>query len=445
MTTIARLSTRLASGAATPDLLAEEALAAIADGAALGAFITVTAEEARRAAGEAALRWRSGTMRGPLDGIPVTIKDNLDLAGTRTTSGHADGPVAAADAAAVARLKAAGAIIVGKTNMDEGALGAVCDNPHHGRTTNPLAEGHTPGGSSGGAAVSVAAGMVPLAVGSDTLGSVRIPAAYCGLYALKPTAGAIARTGLAPLAESLDTVGLIAASAADLSTGLSILASFDPADPAGVPFAERRGLAGPRGPRLEVGLSTLPGTALDDAVADSLGRAALALASMGADMVPITVPGWDPARTRKDALLVIEAEAAMTHGGAIAADPARYGETFTAMVAYGAEVAAPRLAAAYATLRRAAAGVRHALREVDLILMPTTPQLSFPHAARAPASQGELTALANAAGLPSVQIPVPHRGGLPAGVQLIGPAWSEGWLIPLAGRLGDALAVSGAT
>lgn len=379
----------------------------------------------------------------PAPGRPrLAVKDMIAVKGCLQTAGLAARADvrAAADAAAVARFRRAGYAVLGTTRSDGAGFGTMT-----AAVANPAFPGRAVGGSSGGAAAAVAGGLADIGLGTDTGGSVRIPAAYCGLYALKPTAGAIARTGLAPLAESLDTIGLIAANAADLSTGLSILASFDPADPAGVPFAERRGLAGPRGPRLEVGLSTLPGTALDDAVADSLGRAALTLASMGADMVPITVPGWDPARTRKDALLVIEAEAAMTHGGAIAADPARYGDTFTAMVAYGAEVAAPRLAAAYATLRRAAAGVRHALREVDLILMPTTPQLSFPHAARAPASQGELTALANAAGLPAVQIPVPHRGGLPAGVQLIGPAWSEGWLIPLAGRLGDALAVSGAT
>ncbi len=363
------------------------------------------------------------------------------MAGRCTTGGHAvPAGVTTADALVVARLRQAGAVIVGKTNLDEGALGATTTNPHHGATINPLAAGHTPGGSSGGSAAAVAAGYVPLALGSDTLGSVRIPASYCGLYGLKPTRGAVGRSGIADLAPTLDTIGLIASSAGDLSAGLGVIAGYDAEDIDSASRAERVGTLGPVREPVRVGLVDLPGVDLGDAVRDALGRAVVALTALGAETAEVRLDGWDPARTRKDALLVIEAEAAMLLGGAIEAEPDRFGDDFKAMLAFGQRLSGPRVAGAYATLHRVGVATRRLLREVDVLLMPTTPQRAFPHAAKAPPNQGELTAIANVSGLPAVQIPMPIAGALPAGVQLVGPAWSEPWLLALAARLGAGLA-----
>ncbi|UOM35557.1 amidase [Acuticoccus sp. I52.16.1] len=441
MIDIATLRRSLEAGTATALTLAEEAFARIAAGeGAINAFVSLTEAEAMAAARESAARWAAGAPRGPLDGIPVAVKDNLAMAGTLTTGGHRAPPDAdIADAFAVARLKRAGAVIVGKANMDEGALGATTANPHHGATINPHAEGHTAGGSSGGSAAAVAAGYVPLALGSDTLGSVRIPASYCGVWGLKPTRGAIGRTGIAELAPSLDTIGVLAATAADLMAGYDALCFYDHADVDSVPLAERVAAAGPRCEPPVVGILDLPGVDLDGAVGEALRRAAEALAVLGAEAREVELAGWDPARTRKDAFLVIEAEAALLLGPEIAAEPDRFGTDFRAMLAFGAGLGGPRVVGAAATLHRVGVAARRLLREVDVLLLPTTPQRAFPHTTKPPANQGELTAIANAAGLPAVQIPVPIEGELPAGIQLVGPAWSEAWLVPLATRLGAAL------
>src|SRR6185437_16000097 len=175
-------------------------------------------------------RRRDGVI-GRLDGIPVAIKDNLDIAGWPTRAGlpGRDRP-ATDDAHVVARLRASGAVLVGKTNMDEGALGAATENPHFGPTHNPWKHGWSAGGSSGGAAAAVAAGLAAASVGSDSLGSIRIPASYCGVYALKPTHGEISARGLVPAARRLDAVGLIARSVADLTVLLQVLAGYDADD-----------------------------------------------------------------------------------------------------------------------------------------------------------------------------------------------------------------------
>ncbi len=175
-------------------------------------------------------RRRDGVI-GRLDGIPLALKDNFDMAGWPTRAGlPGRGKPVAEDAHVVARLRASGAMLLGKTNMDEGALGATTDNPHFGATHNPHRHGYTAGGSSGGAAAAVAAGLAVAAVGSDSLGSIRIPASYCGVYALKPTHGEISARGLVPAARRLDAVGLLARSADDLTVLLQVLAGYDADD-----------------------------------------------------------------------------------------------------------------------------------------------------------------------------------------------------------------------
>ncbi|MFN8557839.1 MAG: amidase [Dehalococcoidia bacterium] len=200
----------------------------------LTSFITVTAEaalaEAQRAEAQAAL----GGALGPLHGVPIALKDLFDTAGVRTTGGSkilAD-RVPDADAGVVARLRMAGAIVLGKLNMHEFAFGVTTDNPHFGRCNNPWNVGHTPGGSSGGSGAAVAAALCYASLGSDTGGSIRIPASYCGIVGLKPTYGRVGRGGVLPLAWSLDNAGPMAKTVRDTALLMNVIAGYDDRDPA---------------------------------------------------------------------------------------------------------------------------------------------------------------------------------------------------------------------
>ena len=231
-TTLAQLSRRLAEGHITSRELVEHAIASIADPAGEGArtFISVDAEGARAAADFADLQRKRGRSVSPLAGIPFSSKDIFDLAGEVTTSGSRvlrNAPPATADATAIARLKGKGMIVVGRTNMTEFAYSGVGLNPHYGTPRSPhdRATGRIPGGSSSGAAVSVADGMVSLGIGTDTGGSCRVPASYCGIVGYKSSHGRVPLTGCHPLSFSFDTIGPLANSVACCATADSIMAA----------------------------------------------------------------------------------------------------------------------------------------------------------------------------------------------------------------------------
>ena len=194
------------------------------------AFTALDIDNARAAAAESAVRIARGEPR-PLEGVPFGIKANIDIEGLATTAGVAArrDDVATSDAAVVTRLRDAGAVILGHLNMHEAALGATTDNPAYGRTENPHRIGRTPGGSSGGSGAAVAAGLCAAALGTDTMGSVRIPAAYNGVYGLKPTHGLVPDDGLVFLARRLDSIGPLARSVADLAAVMAVLAPLDEA------------------------------------------------------------------------------------------------------------------------------------------------------------------------------------------------------------------------
>ena len=210
MTALA-LGRRLASGELDAVALAEESLARAR--AAGPAFIAVTEERALREARASAARLRAGAPLGPLDGVPVAWKDLIDVAGVPTTAASAlrrDAPPARADAPVVTRLAAAGMVCVGKTNLSELAYSGLGLNPHFGTPPNPYGAARIPGGSSSGSAVAVALGVVSCAIGTDTSGSIRVPAAFCGLVGFKPSAARVDRAAIQPLAPSLDSVGPLA-------------------------------------------------------------------------------------------------------------------------------------------------------------------------------------------------------------------------------------------
>ena len=404
-------------------------------------FTCLTAESALAAARQSDERRRAGRSLSRLDGIPVAVKDNIDVAGAPTTDGTAcyRNRIAEADALAVRKLKDAGAIIVGKLNMHEGALGATTDNPFWGRCENPRFPGHTPGGSSGGSGAAVAGGLVPITLGTDTMGSVRIPAAYCGTWGLKPTYGLISSTGLSQLSWSLDTIGPLANSADDLAIAISTLAAADPANPDDMPApADWHGRASrTASPDCVIGRPV----AIDQVDCERdvletyesfLHRAGVA----GAAIQPVTVSGWAPGRTRRAGLLVSEAEVGSRIGEDLDGCSDGFSGSFRSMVNYGREVRGESLAAAYRHLKNVGFALRAAFRSVDFLALPTAPQRPFRHGETSPANQADFTAIANIAGCPAVCFPIPGDNGQPPfSIQLVGPPYSEFDLIAAAKRL----------
>lgn len=434
MSGIHAMAAALTSGAESAQSLTAAALNRIAacDGA-VRAFITVASDAMEQARASDARR-QSGQI-GAMEGIPVAIKDNIDVAGLPTTDGtaHFAHRIAAADAHVTARLRSAGAIILGKLNMHEGALGATTDNPFWGRCDNPAAPGHTPGGSSGGSAAAVAAGFVPLALGSDTLGSVRIPAAYCGLWGVKPTRGLIGRSGMSHLSWTLDTIGPIATSAADLSLALAVLAGPDDNDPASLDAALTMT---PRHAPLSFGIPDLADTVLEPEVQAAFSAFCDHLRAQGVHLVPVRIADWHPPALRRAGLLLAEAEAGVLLGPAMESNPDGFSAGFRDLIGFGRRVASAKLMAAAHRVYQMRPAVLAALSGVDALLLPTAPHQAFAHGAPVPEGQADLTSLASAAGLPAVAFPIPTAlGQRPVSAQLVGRAWHDQRLLALANQI----------
>ncbi len=369
MRTVAALAADLSAGRTSSRALVEQALARIADPAGEGAraFLEVHAEAARAGADHADRLRKAGVVRSAVDGLPVSLKDLFDVGGQVTRAGSkvlAGAPPARADAPAVARLRAAGAIILGRTNMVEFAFGAVGLNPHYGTPKNPWdrATGRVPGGSSSGAAVAVADGMGVMGLGSDTRGSVRQPAALCGVAGFKPTARRVPREGAFPLSYTLDSVGPLAPSVACCAAYDAVLAAE--VDAALVPLAARGlRLLVPRSSALED---------LDPEVARAFDAALARLSGAGALIEERPLPAFDRQHEYFRAGGYAGAEAFHVHRGRLD----RLAE-FDPRVARRIDVGKALGAAEYVEL----AGLRAAyLREVgeamapfDACLMPTSP------------------------------------------------------------------------
>jgi aspartyl-tRNA(Asn)/glutamyl-tRNA(Gln) amidotransferase subunit A len=369
---------------------------------------------------------------GPLAGLAVGVKANIAVRGLPWTAGVAGwaGRVAVADAGVVARLRRAGAAITATLNMHEGALGTTTDNPAFGRCANPIREEFSPGGSSGGSAAAVAAGLCDVALGTDTMGSVRLPAAACGVAGLKPTRGLVGRSGLAMLSPSLDTIGPLAREVRLLWPVLKAMAGPDPADPmmrtppagwAAEPLAALEGV--------QLGVPEGIETACGRVVRAGLERAMFAAGAAGARIRRVPLRGWEPGAARRGGLLLVEVEGAREMAELLDR-PGAISEALRALLDYGRALPATRLAAGLARVAEAAAACERALAEVDALLLPTAPQRAVPHGEPPPATQADFTALASFAGVPALALPVwVGQDPLPASVQLVGPAWSERRLI----------------
>ncbi len=371
-------------------------------------------------------------------GMVVAVKDNIDVAGWPTRGGMGGaGRIAGVDAAVVARLRAAGVGLLGKTRMDEAALGASGENAWHGRTLNPRVAGSSPGGSSGGSAACVAAGYADAALGTDTLGSVRIPAAFCGVVGFKPSRGVLPLEGVVPLAPGFDHVGVIGRSISVVSWVFRVCVGGPPSPArgewAGSDTSSRAGasLAMTDADRADAApqISVPDGLSLSPAVEAAFDVAMARLAAAGWRVRGRAVPGWEPERVRRAAFLLVEHEAACVFD----ADDPRASPGLRRMLVHGRDVAGEKLVAARAVVDAAAAGLGVVLGGGGLVAMPTTPDGAFALADAMPASIGDLTALANIGGQPAISLPggtLPD--GRPWGLQLIGAVGADALVLAAA-------------
>ena len=402
----------------------------------LHAFLALDDSAPKQAAASDARR-RECRSIGRLDGLPVAIKDNLDVAGLATTAGLPGrrARISLTDASAVARLRAAGAVILGKTNMDEGALGTFSANPHYGAVQNPWRAGFTAGGSSGGSAAAVAAGLASFALGSDTLGSVRIPASHCGIYGLKPTHGEISTRGMLRAARRLDCVGILARSAEDLAVVVQVLGAFDPADPRSrrrrVPLATPDWEPG----RLRSGfISDLGLFGVDAEVRALFEHATVALGDLLGERHRIDFADYDFARTRRAALLVMESELGVELAADLADTQHPLSPRLRSMLEYARGKSATDYAAADRILDEAVLKARRVFSDIDVLVLPTVPHGPYALAGGERANDADLTSFASLAGCPAVSLPMGTLpDGLPIGLQLVGAPGADLRLLELAG------------
>ncbi|WP_429498793.1 AtzE family amidohydrolase [Robbsia andropogonis] len=441
--------------------LVETALTRIAqtDGA-LRAFTTVVDARARQRASELdTLRARDpdALARFPLAGVPFAVKNLFDIAGVTTLSGsriEASRPPAANDAPLVAALEAAGAILVGACNMDEYAYGFTTENSHYGVTRNPHDIDRIAGGSSGGSAAAVAAGQVPLSLGSDTNGSIRVPASLCGTFALKPTFGRLPRTGTYPFVDSLDHLGPFARSVRDLALSYDVMQRAPATGDGGCAgravettaeqvLSTLAGHAGNDIGRGDLRIAMLNGWFREYAEPESLAavdRIAEALDVHHAVSLPLVEAG------RAAAFLITNAEGAALHLPDLRTQPDAFEPLSRDRFLAGALLPAAWIHRAYRVRRVYAQAVARLLGDYDILLAPATPRVATLvdqemmevgyHTLPVRANMGILTQPISCIGLPVCTVPVWHaHPTLPIGVQIIGAPWREDHVLRVAATL----------
>ncbi|MEM0986581.1 MAG: amidase [Pseudomonadota bacterium] len=364
------------------------------------------------------------------EGLRWGAKSNIAVKGLPYTAGCEAyrQRIATMDAPVIQRIRNSGGTVLGTVNMHEGALGATTDNLAYGRTHNPWRKGYTPGGSSGGSGAAVAAALCDVALGTDTMGSIRIPAAYCGVQGHKPTPGIVPTEGVIPLSTTLDHVGPLARDVETLWRAMHILADWGPA-----PALHARALAG-----LRIGLWDGGGAVdLTAPVRAGFEAACETIEEAGASMHAFSPHGYAYARSRRAGLLVSEIEAAKEHGvTGDGPDQAGFSKAFLELMNWGVRQPQEKRAHAYdhiSAVREAAKTVWDAF---DFVLAPTAPQTAFSFEADVPANQADFTAWADFASLPATALFAGiGEDGLPLSVQLIGPEGEDRVVLQVAATL----------
>jgi aspartyl-tRNA(Asn)/glutamyl-tRNA(Gln) amidotransferase subunit A len=400
----------------------------------LNAFVTVTADLARAEAREAGAQIAAGRYRGPLHGIPVAVKDLFATKGIRTTAGSrilADW-IPKEDATVVGKLREAGAVLLGKLGLHEFAYGISSVNPHFGDVHNPWDTTRIPGGSSGGSAVAVAAGEAYATLGSDTGGSIRIPASLCGCVGLKPTFGRASLFGAVPLAWSLDHPGPLARTVRDVAIATTAISGFDPRDPISaerpVPDLLEGIEAGAQ--KLRVGVPTdHVWDGCDPAIAKAVRAAIGALAQAGAEIVEIR---WSrAAEYARASSAVLGVEARAYHEGTFPGRSGEYGPLIRARLASQGDVDAETYARSMRLLLEArAGGADRDLDGVDVLAMPTVPSRAWTieeaKEIQRPSEWTRITRIFDLTGQPAISVPCGiDPDGIPIGLQFAARMWDE--------------------
>jgi len=416
----------------------------------LHAFLTVLTKQARQHAKRAEREIRHGDVRSPLHGIPLSLKDNFWTRGVRTTAGStilADF-VPDKDSHVAKSLAEAGAILLGKTNLHEFAYGITGENPHYGSSRNPWMPERISGGSSGGSAVAVATGMGFASVGTDTGGSIRIPAALCGIVGLKPTFGLVSVEGVVPLAASFDHVGPLARSVSDASMVFEAIAGTYPR---GELRPSYRALPRHRPRRFRLGWpKDFFFERIDSEICSALDAAAKTFETLGARVEEIALPHLPTAVDRATSLVVAEINYYHESQGYYPSRSEEYGDDVRGHLDWGHNLRAVDYLSGLEARRHLMEDFGRALRQVDVILAPTSP-ISAPrigHSQVRVAGEREttvraellrLTRPANLSGLPAISVPCGFTSeGLPIGLQLMGPRWSEARLLAIARAFEEA-------
>ncbi len=405
----------------------------------INAYMTVDADGALKAARSAERQIAKGTYLGPLHGIPVSLKDLYQTKGLRTTAGSKilQDWIPEEDATSVARLRAAGAIIIGKTNLHEFAFGGTTQNPHFGGTRNPYDTERIPGGSSGGSAAAVATDMCIASTGSDTGGSIRTPSALCGTVGIKPTYGRVSLHGIVPLAWSLDHVGPITKCVRDAALMLTAMAGYDPRDP----YSAREKV--PNFPRLIKGtvkklkIGVEPSfcfNGVDDEVANAIRGALKRFERLGARVVEVNLPNIELTQVVEAVLITTEGAAYHEHN--LRSRGHDYGEDVRALLDAGSAFTAVHYLKAQRLRRMIQREFAEAFKKIDVFALPGAAIPAHPIGATTVSVSGmetdaglallRYTCPANLTGLPAIVVPISlSKDGLPLGLQLVGRAFDE--------------------
>jgi aspartyl-tRNA(Asn)/glutamyl-tRNA(Gln) amidotransferase subunit A len=418
----------------------------------LNAFLTITAEPAlaaaRRAEKQFLRRHSSQVENFPLLGIPITLKDNIWTRGIRSTAGSKilSDFVPQQDSTVSRKLARAGAVLLGKTNLNEFAYGITGGNAHYGPVHNPWALDRIPGGSSAGSAVAVAAGLCAASIGTDTGGSIRVPSAFCGTVGLKPTFGRVSIFGTMPLAPSLDHVGPLARNVADAAILLGLIAGRDPLDPTSSPrpVQDYRGALGKPLRKFRLGRPREHyWEKLDPEVRRATEAAVREMEKRGAIVREVSLPHLKESLDAATEISLAEALHVHEAAGYFPARAAEYGEEVRQRIDAGAKVPAHRYLAGFDVRKHLLAEFDAAFQDVDAIIAPTVPVPAPLIGAESVEIDGEQFGVrpaivghcrpGNFTGLPAISIPCGFtRDGLPVGLQLIGRAFDEATLFRIA-------------